>query len=284
MTKKLVKHVITTSTRKGSRDWYIIRVDGYKTIYEINIEGEVRNRRTGELLKEYKDRYISYELWVTEINQKKPVRLAKHRIMASIFKPIPRRYLNVGYKVEDLFVDHIDGNKHNNDLSNLEWVTPRENTVRAFNNGLCDNISGENCHLAKTKEVDIIRVCELLEEGLPIKKISKMTGVSERIIRHVFSGESWKYIAKNYDFRKNREIKKIPYKFTDDTIHLICIDLEKRASMLKDKEQGIPIDEDDFRENYTLYALGEKYGIDRRYIGDIYNHKVRTTISSEYNF
>lgn len=36
----------------------------------------------------------------------------------------------------NLQVDHIDGNKQNNNLNNLEYVTPKENTIRAWNKGL----------------------------------------------------------------------------------------------------------------------------------------------------
>ena len=38
----------------------------------------------------------------------------------------------------DLTVDHIDGNKLNNNLSNLEYVTAQENTKRAWDNGVYD--------------------------------------------------------------------------------------------------------------------------------------------------
>lgn len=35
-----------------------------------------------------------------------------------------------------LYTDHIDCNKSNNNLSNLEYVTPKENTIRAWKNNL----------------------------------------------------------------------------------------------------------------------------------------------------
>lgn len=39
-------------------------------------------------------------------------------------------------ELEKLQVDHVDGNKHNNKLNNLEWVTINENMKRAYKNGL----------------------------------------------------------------------------------------------------------------------------------------------------
>ena len=55
------------------------------------------------------------------------VPLLVHRIVMEAFKG-----------KSDLTVDHIDGNKLNNSLDNLEYVTAQENTKRAWKNGVYD--------------------------------------------------------------------------------------------------------------------------------------------------
>lgn len=54
-----------------------------------------------------------------------------HRLVAMAFVPN-----NTGLSFEELQVDHIDGNKLNNDPTNLEWVTQQQNCVHAYQTGL----------------------------------------------------------------------------------------------------------------------------------------------------
>ena len=51
-----------------------------------------------------------------------------HRLVAQEFIPNPDN---------KPCINHIDGNKHNNNFSNLEWVTKKENCRHAWANGLC---------------------------------------------------------------------------------------------------------------------------------------------------
>ena len=57
-----------------------------------------------------------------------------HRIVAIAFLPNP---LNKAY------VNHIDGNKQNSNLENLEWSTPTENSIHAHKHGLANVARGE---------------------------------------------------------------------------------------------------------------------------------------------
>lgn len=51
-----------------------------------------------------------------------------HRLVMKAFRP--------NEKSEELFVNHIDGDKTNNNLDNLEWCTHKENMEHAFRTGL----------------------------------------------------------------------------------------------------------------------------------------------------
>lgn len=74
--------------------------------------------------------------------------------MSGFFTKKDRINVNIHRAMMDTFVEnpenkahvnHIDGNKLNNDLSNLEWTTPKENATHAHATGLSDN---SWCHVA----------------------------------------------------------------------------------------------------------------------------------------
>lgn len=59
-----------------------------------------------------------------------------HRLVAEAFIPVPINLRNYGYTQEILEVNHIDGNKDNNHVDNLEWVTTQGNMTHASQNDL----------------------------------------------------------------------------------------------------------------------------------------------------
>ena len=110
--------------------------------YKINSLGQVFSRykyKTSIITNDWRqvqpvlDKGIGYYL-VTLVNAKTKLRKNQfiHRLLAKAFIPNP---------IGKPQVNHIDGNKQNNDLSNLEWVTPKENSVHAWSLGLSSSDS-----------------------------------------------------------------------------------------------------------------------------------------------
>lgn len=64
-----------------------------------------------------------------------------HRLVMETWRPI--------FNFEEMTVDHLDHNKRNNDIRNLEWVTEKENHERAAN----DRLIEKEIALIKTKEL-----------------------------------------------------------------------------------------------------------------------------------
>jgi hypothetical protein len=93
--------------------------------YEINPEGTVRKISTKKVKKSHlrKSGYVAIQFCFN--GSKKSFYL--HRLLSECFIPNTE-----GKK----FVNHIDGVKHNNFLSNLEWVTHSENMLHSFKNEL----------------------------------------------------------------------------------------------------------------------------------------------------
>lgn len=103
--------------------------NGQVTSYYITTTGELFNSKTGNWLKgQYnkKNGYKSYNISIDGEHH----RLYAHRMVAETYLP------RIEGKTE---VNHIDGNKKNNNLENLEWVNSKENKIHAKKIGLYDN-------------------------------------------------------------------------------------------------------------------------------------------------
>ena len=130
-----------------------------------------------------------------------------HRLVAEAFIPIPEKYIEDGYTMDDLEVNHIDGTrdgKSKNYVSNLEWLTSSENKIHAYRNNLKGD--GENHPESIYTAKQIHEVCRLLQEDeLANRQIWRKTGVSVTTIQAILSGMQWKSISKDYDFSNHHK-------------------------------------------------------------------------------
>ncbi len=90
------------------------------TNYSINKNGEVRNDLTGKLKTIYINKDNGYPT-VDLYKDNKSTKVTIHRLLAEAFIPNPEN---------KPCIDHKDGNRQNNKLSNLRWATYSENNSR----------------------------------------------------------------------------------------------------------------------------------------------------------
>lgn len=98
-------------------------------------------------------------------------------------------------------VNHLDGDKSNNNYWNLAWVTYQENTIHAIDTGLIKSV-GSTHYLAKLTEVQVI---EIMESPEPCGVLAKRYGVLSSRISSIKYGSSWKRLRKGINIKLNEK-------------------------------------------------------------------------------
>lgn len=162
--------------------------------YEVSNSGKVRNQLTGERVKTYKSHGYELFYYLDESKSKQTRSKNVHDLVANAFIPNPNNYT---------VVNHIDGDKSNNIVSNLEWVESGMNVEHAY----LQNLNRKK----KYSKEQIHAVCDMLaHRKISHVEISYLTGVDRKTISDIYIGRRWKDISSQYIFppRKwTREIK-----------------------------------------------------------------------------
>jgi hypothetical protein len=111
----------------------------------------------------------------------------------TVHKLVSRAFL--GFRPEQMQVNHLDGNKSNNAASNLEYCTPSENTRHAFRTGL--NLSkGEVNPSAKLKANDIKSIVARASNGETLRSIAASYGLVVSSIWAIVNNKAWRHIER----------------------------------------------------------------------------------------
>jgi hypothetical protein len=149
--------------------------------------GDVFNQK-GKLLSGGNGRYKRVSARDSENNLK---HLLVHRLVVEVF---------IGEIEEGMVVNHVDGNKLNNNADNLEICTPKENVHHAMRTGLMKPVVGEDAGGALLKESEVVKIYQLIKDGLTNQQIADMFGINFRTVSLIRPGTRWKHLFhKHFD-------------------------------------------------------------------------------------
>lgn len=171
------------------------KLKSLKFLYEINESGEIRNVKSKKPVRGYieKNGYVRVKFENKCLGC--VIRTTVHRLVAEAFIPNPNNLPEV---------NHIDRNRSNNHVSNLEWVTHSENMKHSYSLGV--NIEPLRSHSESQRKAvsngiyefaSISDAAKWLYDMQKCKNVSSgIAGISAvlRGLRNTFGGYFWKCI------------------------------------------------------------------------------------------
>lgn len=164
-----------------------VDIPGYGGHYAINRNGDVMSKSRQKrvcgggyitLSARFLSKHISgtgYYVYSFSDGTGRATKVYVHRLLANAFIPNPNGYTHI---------NHIDGNKLNNDVSNLEWCTQRQNIHHYMR-------STGRRHIT---ESDGIRIVNMINNGVPVKCIAESFDHNVNTIKAIKNRKTWRDI------------------------------------------------------------------------------------------
>ena len=190
MSKRLTK----LEKRLLNERWKTVYIGSKETNYEVSNYGNVKSLKNNIILSPgtNKKGYLTVVIYINA----KPITQRVHSLVARAFIDNPKDLPQINHK---------DGNKTNNNVWNLEWITNKDNVLHGINMGLIP-IPGKgiNSPACKNTEEAVHNVCRMLEKGAQQSYIAKTLGVTRAFIIGIKYGGRWSDITSQYNIPKSK--------------------------------------------------------------------------------
>lgn len=156
--------------------------------YLISDQGEILGVKTHHIRKQSVSSK-GYMICVISLGcRKRKICVRVHKAVAETFIPNPEN------KPE---VNHLDGNKSNNSVNNLEWISSKGNTAHSVEIGLRHPIIGEKNGSSKLSATDVVwarSVYTPRSKEYGLRALSRRFGVDHSTMKSALSGNTWNNI------------------------------------------------------------------------------------------
>jgi hypothetical protein len=163
-------------------------IPGYEGLYEMDQAANIyalfpfKGRPIGRKMKTMVNRLGYVRSWLSKDATTK--QYSVHRLVMLTWRPVENS--------RSLDVNHIDGNKQNNHLDNLEWVTHKANIHHARNVlGINRDQRGDKAGYRKLTSEIVREIRSLYAQGVQRSVLAKKYGVTWNAITNVISRKSW---------------------------------------------------------------------------------------------
>ena len=161
------------------------QISGYED-YDVSDQGRARSLKFGKIKILKPDNngcgYLRVHLY---IKGKRTTRTV-HSLVAEAF---------IGPRPEGCEVNHKDGIKCHNEATNLEWMTPAENTAHAERMGLRFRPRGERNSNSKLVAAQVVKMRRLHAEGASQRELIKLFETSQANVSRIVHFVSWRHLA-----------------------------------------------------------------------------------------
>lgn len=159
-------------------------------LYAIEEDGRVWSKYTKKYMKTSidKDGYLTITL---KNDRNGYSHFGIHRLLMIAFNPIDN--------MEEMQINHKDGNKRNNSLNNLEWVTCEQNLKHARDNNLNNTFGQKGTKHPNNKitEQEARKIIQMNKDGYAPKEILQaIPNATKSIINSIIHNRTWKHLER----------------------------------------------------------------------------------------